>query len=438
MMVTKKEPQDLTDGKWLEENQFFAKENVVNTTDSGEHLELDNLSTDFSQYTAGEKPDDWTQSSPTGVNFLTYNDSSGEGGKVVRGPNVSGSTVSGGGATLSWDGINRKDIDIIASFRNATPNGNDRAWHGVIVRGKHTNNLDGYVAEISRQGGNETFIFSKLVDADTSDDIRPDKTDFDLYSEEISNYDSSKWYFVRIQAIGKEIKTKWWREDSNEPSNWNYSFTDSSELGSGFVGLILMGNYRTDLDARWDEFKIVTNNGYRVSNPLSLDSIKKVNSSNIKWTSTEPTDTDIKIYTAISESDTEEPGEYQEATNDSTIPGISVGDDLTGKYLWVRQELSTEDSEETPRLSSLEINVESPFTIKGKVNLNASTVEGAKVRLINDTTDSYVGDTVSDVNGDYEFNVSSDTDDFHVMVEYESGGNKYHALSKPFIKGGEE
>jgi len=44
--------------------------------------------------------------------------------------------------------------------------------------------------------------------------------------------------------------------------------------------------------------------GHRTSNPLSLNSIKKVKSSNIKWTSTEPTDTDLKIYTAISDSNT--------------------------------------------------------------------------------------------------------------------------------------
>ena len=79
-----------------------------------------------------------------------------------------------------------------------------------------------------------------------------------------------------------------------------------------------------------------------------------------------------------------------------------------------------------------------PRSIKGVVNLNSTNVEGAKVRLINDTTDSYVGDTLTDVNGAYEFNVSSDTDDYHAMVEYESGGNKYHAVSYPFIKGGED
>ena len=78
------------------------------------------------------------------------------------------------------------------------------------------------------------------------------------------------------------------------------------------------------------------------------------------------------------------------------------------------------------------------YFVIGNVKLDGSNVEGAKVRLINDTTNEYVGDTLSDASGDYEFEVANDTDDFHAMVEYESGENKYHAVSYPFIKGGEE
>ena len=81
---------------------------------------------------------------------------------------------------------------------------------------------------------------------------------------------------------------------------------------------------------------------------------------------------------------------------------------------------------------------EPPFIIKGKVTLNSTNIEGAKVRLISDTTNTYVDDTLTDVNGDYEFEVDNDTDDFHAMVEYEENGTLYRAKSKPFIKGGEE
>ncbi len=50
-------------------------------------------------------------------------------------------------------------------------------------------------------------------------------------------------------------------------------------------------------------------------------------------------------------------GEWQEATNDNSIPGISEGDDLTGKYLWTKQVLTTEDPEVTPVLEDLTVNI---------------------------------------------------------------------------------
>ena len=111
------------------------------------------------------------------------------------------------------------------------------------------------------------------------------------------------------------------------------------------------------------------------------------------------------------------------------------------KGIKTKEEGITVYNNESDNASFWTINAPSPmviFSIKGTVNLNASPVEGAKVRLINDTTNTYIGDTLTDASGNYEFSVSSDTVDHHAMVEYESGGNKYHALSKPFIKGGEE
>ncbi|MFW6144578.1 MAG: LamG-like jellyroll fold domain-containing protein, partial [Candidatus Natronoplasma sp.] len=50
--------------------------------------------------------------------------------------------------------------------------------------------------------------------------------------------------------------------------------------------------------------------------------------------------------------------EWEEAENGETISSIEPGDDLTGKVLWVKQTLSTNSSEETPRLHSLNVEIE--------------------------------------------------------------------------------
>jgi hypothetical protein len=47
-----------------------------------------------------------------------------------------------------------------------------------------------------------------------------------------------------------------------------------------------------------------------------------------------------------------EPHYPSEATNDSTIPDL-----VAGKYLWVKQELTTEDTDETPKLESLRVEI---------------------------------------------------------------------------------
>lgn len=54
------------------------------------------------------------------------------------------------------------------------------------------------------------------------------------------------------------------------------------------------------------------------------------------------------------------------ATKGDPIPGISVGDNLTGKYLWVKQELSTNNAAHTPELQSLELEVKGESILAGK------------------------------------------------------------------------
>ncbi len=73
----------------------------------------------------------------------------------------------------------------------------------------------------------------------------------------------------------------------------------------------------------------------------------------VEWQEEVPLNTQISIYTAVTDSSTVVPEIWGLASNGSSIPGIEAGQDLSGKYLWTKQELSTSDSTVTPRLSSL-------------------------------------------------------------------------------------
>jgi len=100
--------------------------------------------------------------------------------------------------------------------------------------------------------------------------------------------------------------------------------------------------------------------GIRISNPLSLDDVKRVGSSLMGWTETVPEGTEINIYTKVvvsEEMPTVEPETWELSANGQAIPEIEDAADLTNHWLWVRQELKTTDPELTPRLHSLTENV---------------------------------------------------------------------------------
>jgi formylglycine-generating enzyme required for sulfatase activity len=56
----------------------------------------------------------------------------------------------------------------------------------------------------------------------------------------------------------------------------------------------------------------------------------------------------------------------QEAANNNPIPGIGEGDDLSGKYLWVMQELNSNNPASSPEFESLELEINGQAIIAGK------------------------------------------------------------------------
>ena len=103
--------------------------------------------------------------------------------------------------------------------------------------------------------------------------------------------------------------------------------------------------------------------GSRTSLPLDLSGLGQAVSSYIEWDATIPEDTTLTVETGISEDAETEPATWDEATSGQPIPSISANDDLTGKYLWVRQTLETEDETVTPTLHSLTVTVEGDTAI---------------------------------------------------------------------------
>jgi len=96
--------------------------------------------------------------------------------------------------------------------------------------------------------------------------------------------------------------------------------------------------------------------GYRISAPFSLDGITNATESKIEWEAMIPDEEKTRIFikTAVTNSNSEEPESWSEVTiNGGQIPDIQEGDDLTGKYLWTKQILETDDPTISPQLDTL-------------------------------------------------------------------------------------
>lgn len=73
-------------------------------------------------------------------------------------------------------------------------------------------------------------------------------------------------------------------------------------------------------------------------------------------------------------------------------------------------------------------------TIASTVTLGGQPVEGATVRLYNQTDDTYEGDTTTDGSGAYAFEGLALAKKYHAFVEYEADGVLYHAPSQPGLR----
>jgi hypothetical protein len=50
-------------------------------------------------------------------------------------------------------------------------------------------------------------------------------------------WEASKWYFIRLRAVGSEIKARAWLASSAEPATWGVEVTDAGVASAGYAGV---------------------------------------------------------------------------------------------------------------------------------------------------------------------------------------------------------
>lgn len=186
--------------------------------------------TDFSEYSTGVHPPDWTERMSTAdVAWTVESDAGATGGQVLRAtPDAPDDQ-----RFLSWDDAEdggHDDVEIVTKLR-ITSGG---IAYGVGVR-----------------ANNDIDVYNVVID-EAADEIRTNKlvnTTFTNLATTAETLVAGDWWWVRLRLNGTTVRARFWKDGNPEPGTWDVDTTDSSISAAGWVGLwIFNGGQTVDYD----------------------------------------------------------------------------------------------------------------------------------------------------------------------------------------------
>jgi hypothetical protein len=170
--------------------------------------------TDFSEYTTGQPPDDWS---------LLWNSSSsleikddGSGGKYLEIRH----DYTGDATCAVWDVISGSDVEVYSKFDTTHPN-----YARTCARISNASPYEDRDLYGTRKDASDTLLFQYLNGSYNA-----------LGSGGYT--DGSDPYFHRFRANGDTISAKIWNEAESEPSPWDVTVSDTS-IDSGLLGMYM-------------------------------------------------------------------------------------------------------------------------------------------------------------------------------------------------------
>jgi hypothetical protein len=210
--------------------------------------------TDYSEYTAGQQPSDWTERFVTAnITWFAENsaDSGVTGGKVL----VMTRVTANGRSMIAWDAIDsdaeRQDVEILFKSKKAsgTPSvrGIGRASGAAGSENAYVGGYNGSLQEVSE------YVSGTFTQGDTSTDFTPS---------------DDTWYWTRFRLNGTSRLCRMWNDGDAEPGTWQASDTDSDITGDGWVGLFSFSQIGTGHII--DVFGVGTDGDSAPSQPLNV------------------------------------------------------------------------------------------------------------------------------------------------------------------------
>lgn len=198
-----------------------------------------------------------------------------------------------------------------------------------------------------------SFRYRKVEEKGWSETSRSVKNTVGIFTEELSGLEPFQKYEFRARAAvgGEEIRGERLVFVPAHISKTTQVQEEWEDSGAIDDLRIEEGDLLLDISERDSESYV--EEGERISKPLSLESLDQIGESLLAWNATTLEDTEVRIYTAVTRG--EEPGEdgWRKATEGEPIPGLDEIEDTDDKYLWTKQHLALNGSEESPRLHTI-------------------------------------------------------------------------------------
>ncbi|MDD3906475.1 MAG: baseplate J/gp47 family protein [Candidatus Omnitrophica bacterium] len=186
----------------------------------------DRFFTDFSEYTTGVKPSDWTERFSASGNWYVREKEGTTGGKCLE----NGNTLNFGMRLVAWDDIAAKaDVEIVSRLRSSVTGGD---YNYLVVRAAGTaSTMSGY--SVGLYGNGTGIVLNRLAGAGVAG--------LAIYSYP---WQADTWYWMRFRAIGTSLKAKIWADGESEPAEWHIDATNDVVSAGGWVGVGLYASNR--------------------------------------------------------------------------------------------------------------------------------------------------------------------------------------------------
>ena len=210
--------------------------------------------TDFSEYTTGSQPSDWTKRWVTANStFSVESDSGATGGKILQASRASSTDRS----ALSWDAVEESaTMEVLARVRFVGSKQTTSTIGGTLGRGSGSSGSETAMANnpLAINSGSERYNLTQYSNGS-----------FSILSFDSVSWDTSTWYWAKLALDASSAESKRWSgSPSDEPSSGVSAST--TVTGSGWAGVLIFQHARF-LD--FDVFAVGTDGDPAPTGPLS-------------------------------------------------------------------------------------------------------------------------------------------------------------------------